>query len=73
MLISCAKPLETEFNQSRAKTNDNYSKLSASDPHESKLDIGQRANFVTASEQKAIKAIFVLNGCSLALSESYIW
>ena len=29
-------------------------------PHESKLDIGQWPNFVTASEQKAIKAIFTI-------------
>ena len=50
------KPFYTEFNQSKARINDNGSKLSASDPHESdKLDIGQWANFVTASEQKAKK------------------
>ena len=30
------KPLQPEFNQSKAKTNDNCSKLSASDPHETK-------------------------------------
>ena len=35
------KPLQPEFNQSKAKTNDNCSKLSASDLHESKLYIGQ--------------------------------
>ena len=35
------KPFETEFNQSKAKTNDNCSKLLTSDPHESKPDIGQ--------------------------------
>ena len=29
-------------------------------PHESKLEIGQWANFVTTSEQKAIKAIFTI-------------
>ena len=32
----------------------------ASDPHESKRDIGQWANFVTASEQKAIKVILII-------------
>ena len=49
-----------KFNQSKAKTNDNCSKLSASDPHESKLDIGQWDYFVTSSEPKAIKAIFTI-------------
>ena len=29
-------------------------------PHESKLDLGQWANFVTAGKQKAIKAIFTI-------------
>ena len=29
-------------------------------PHERKLDIGQLANFVTASQQKVIKAIFTI-------------
>ena len=53
---------ETEkFNQSKAKTNDNCSKLSASDTHKSELEIGQWGNFVTASERKAIKAIFTMH------------
>ena len=34
-------PLKTEFNQSKAKTNNNYSKLMASDPQKSKLNISQ--------------------------------
>ena len=46
--------------KAEAIRNDNCSKLSASDLHESKLGIGQWANFVTASEQKAIKAIFTV-------------
>ena len=35
------KPLKIEFNQSKAKANDNCSKLLASDSHESKLDLLQ--------------------------------
>ena len=35
------KPLLTEFNQSKARRNYNCSKLATSEPHESKLDIGQ--------------------------------
>ena len=33
------KPFETEFNQSKAKTNDNCCKLSASDPHGSETGV----------------------------------